>query len=221
MKKIIIFGITKMSKVITEYIQLAGIDEVVAYTVNRNYLDNQELFNELPLIAFEDITEFYPQNEYYLLNVLSPQSGTKHITEKIFNEVKQKGYQHYTFIDPNAFVAPSARIGENCIICHSSVIEPMAELENGVFIRSGAHISHETKIGAFTYVAPKAALSGRILVEKHCFIGTNATIRDNVTIGHDSVVGAGAVVLKDLPALSVYKAALGEILPIDRFKIKP
>ena len=113
-----------------------------------------------------------------MLNILSTGSKTKHIAQIKFDEVNAKGYTFYSFIDPNSIISPSAKIGENCIICNGSIIEPETIIENGVFIRSAVYISHETQIGAFTYLAPRAALSGNIKVGKHCFIGTNATRND-------------------------------------------
>jgi acetyltransferase-like isoleucine patch superfamily enzyme len=49
---------------------------------------------------------------------------------------------------------------------------------------------------AFITVAP-------IVIEARVWIGAAATILPGVTIGHDSVVGAGAVIAKDVPPLTV------------------
>ena len=221
MKKVILFGITEMSKVICEFIDNTGIDKVVAFTADNKFVNGKTSFNKLPLFAFEEIEKHYPPNEHYFLTIRSTQSATKHVSEKKFREIEEKGYSFYSYIDPQAYIAKSAQIGVNCIVCPTAVIEPFATIEDGVFVRSGVYISHHTKIGAHTYLAPRVAFSGNIVVGKNCFIGTNATIRDKVKIGNDSIVGAGAVVLKDLPQKSVYKAAVGSILPIDRYKIKP
>lgn len=221
MKKIIIFGITEMSRVISEYIEMSGTDKVVAYTADVNYIGNATTFNQLPLISFDNIELIYSPEEYHFLTVLSTQSSTKKISKQKFEAIKEKGYPFYSFISPQAFVSPSAQIGENCIVCPTAVVEPYVIIEDGAFIRSSAYISHGTRIGAYSYIAPRATFSGNVILGKHCFVGTNSTIRDNITIGEESIVGAGAVVLKDLPDKSVYKAAAGRILPIDRYKIKP
>ena len=65
----------------------------------------------------------------------------------------------------------------------------------------GKHISQITD-------ADKAALGGEydadVTIEAGCWIGTRAIILKGVTIGKGSVIGAGAVVTKDVPPYSVY-----------------
>jgi acetyltransferase-like isoleucine patch superfamily enzyme len=43
-------------------------------------------------------------------------------------------------------------------------------------------------------------------VEPYAFLGVNATVRDETTIGHDSLIGMGVTILKDTAAFEVYKA---------------
>ena len=42
-----------------------------------------------------------------------------------------------------------------------------------------------------------------IIIEDDCWIGSNVTILDGVTIGKGSVIGAGTLVTKDIPAESI------------------
>lgn len=44
---------------------------------------------------------------------------------------------------------------------------------------------------------------GNIVVEDNVFIGANSSIRYGVTIGHDSIIAMGSVVVKDVPSNSV------------------
>ena len=46
-------------------------------------------------------------------------------------------------------------------------------------------------------------IRGKIIIEQDCWIGANVTVMPNVTIGESSVIGAGAVVTKDVPPYSV------------------
>jgi acetyltransferase-like isoleucine patch superfamily enzyme len=62
------------------------------------------------------------------------------------------------------------------------------------------HPIEPTERYAFITVAP-------IVIEANVWIGAAATILPGVTVGHDSVVGAGAVVAKDVPPLTVVTGA--------------
>lgn len=220
MKKVVLFGNTSFSGIVAEYINTTLQAKVVAFTIDESYIDEQNLFENLPLIPFNEIEKYYSPKDFYFLCTVSAASGQRHLNVQKYNEAKLKGYKMFSFTHPTAFVAPSAEIGENVIIFPHAVIEPRAKIGNGVFVRSSAYISHETEVGAFSYLAPRCAFSGKIKTGEHCFFGTNSTVRDSVQIGNDVIVGAGAVVLKNLPDQTVLKAAESKILPVNRFNIK-
>ena len=59
-----------------------------------------------------------------------------------------------------------------------------------------------------------AALAGSVVVGERAFIGTGATVRDNVRIGAGSVVGAGATILGDVEPNAVYVSERARKLPM-------
>ena len=220
MKKIVVFGDTSFAGIVAEYINSTSIAEVVAFTLDSAFIKNRDTFEGLPLITFDKIEKQYNPADFEMLITISSVSKMKHLNSIKFYEAKNKGYELFSFVHPTSFVANSATIGENVLIFPHVVVEPRAIINNGVFVRSAAYVSHETEIGAFSYLAPRTAFSGKIKTGNHCFFGTNSTIRDNVNIGNDVIVGAGATVLQNLADETVIKAAPSKILPIDRFKLK-
>jgi acetyltransferase-like isoleucine patch superfamily enzyme len=60
-------------------------------------------------------------------------------------------------------------------------------------------VGHETKIGEGTVVNPLTAISGGVTLGNRVLLGTHAAILQYVKIGDDAVVGAGALVTKDVP----------------------
>lgn len=220
MKKIIIFGDTSFAGIVAEYIHADTADKVIAYTIDAGFIDGRSTFEGLPLIPFEELIQFYSPKTHHLLVALSAAAGKKHLNSNKIKQVKSLGYPLYSFIHSTAFIAPSAKIGENVLIFPHAIIEPRVKIQDGVFVRSGAYVSHETEIGAYSYLAPKATFSGKVVTGDHCFFGTNSTIRDRVTIGHDVIVGAGAVVLHNLKNEAVIKAAESKLLDVERSSIK-
>ena len=65
-------------------------------------------------------------------------------------------------------------------------------------------IGHDSVVGDHCFLAPRAALSGRVVLESGCFVGINATIRDHVRLGEHTLVGAGAILKHDSPPNAVY-----------------
>lgn len=61
-------------------------------------------------------------------------------------------------------------------------------------------ISHGCRVGNFVTICPGAVLSGEVIVEDDVFIGASATIiHGGLTIGRGALIGAGAVVIDDVP----------------------
>jgi hypothetical protein len=72
---------------------------------------------------------------------------------------------------------------------------------------SGNHIGHHTVIEDHVMITSHVVISGCCKVEPFCFFGVNATVRDETVIAHDTLVGAGALILKDTKPYELYKAA--------------
>ncbi|WP_312922329.1 acyltransferase [Stutzerimonas nitrititolerans] len=104
-------------------------------------------------------------------------------------------------------------IGSNVVIRPGSFIfaEPSGEkgriiIEDNVLIGSGVHIyaSNHAFEDSSTDIFYQGQQEGRcVFLRKGCWIGANAIILPGVTIGKNSVVGAGSVVTKDVPDFSV------------------
>lgn len=99
-------------------------------------------------------------------------------------------------------------IGDNVSIGANSTIERAAlevtKIEDGVAIDDLTQVGHNVTIGKGTTVANGAVLCGGVIVGERCSIAPNACIRQRLKIGNDSLIGLGAVVVKDVPPNSVY-----------------
>ena len=115
------------------------------------------------------------------------------------------------------FVGDVTSIRENVEIGKNSIIGSFVMIENNTFvgesvnIQSSSFITSDTIIEDLVYIGPcftssndkymgsnKSIYQGPIL-KKGCKIGTNATLLPGVTIGENAVVGAGSVIIKDVP----------------------
>ncbi|NNM64041.1 MAG: acetyltransferase [Burkholderiales bacterium] len=104
-----------------------------------------------------------------------------------------------TIVHPSASVAASARIQPGCLITAQCVVGPMAELGIGVIVNHGAVVDHDCRIGAWAHVAPGARLGGAVQVDEAALVGAGSTVLRNLRVGAGSTLGAGAVLLQDLP----------------------
>lgn len=218
MKKIVIYGNSSMAEVVAEYIGNTPGYEVVAFTIDKELVSGSE-FGHKRLIAIDELSDFFGKNEIELLVLTAFGQGSPRILKKQKSEeLKSKGFRLSSFIDPSAYVAPSATVGENCIILNRAIVEPFAVLDDGVFLRSDAYVSHGSHIGEYSYLAPRATLAGKVEVGRFCFLGVNCTIHDRKKVGDYAIIGGGAVVTSDVPEYGVIKAAPGILLDVKSTK---
>jgi UDP-2-acetamido-3-amino-2,3-dideoxy-glucuronate N-acetyltransferase len=116
-----------------------------------------------------------------------------------------------------AVVFEGAVIGENCNICAHTLIENGVTLGNNVTVKSGVYLWEGTVIADDVFIGPNATFTNDamprskvypekfagITVNKGASIGANATILPGITIGIEAMVGAGAVVVSDVPDQAV------------------
>lgn len=116
-----------------------------------------------------------------------------------------------------AHILPGAVIGEDCNICDGVFIENDVSIGDRVTIKCGVQIWDGINIENDVFIGPNATFTNdrfprsrqypteflKTVLEKNCSIGANSTILPGITIGAFSMVGAGAVVTKDVPPYSI------------------
>jgi UDP-2-acetamido-3-amino-2,3-dideoxy-glucuronate N-acetyltransferase len=137
---------------------------------------------------------------------------------KIFNFVNAYG----CFIDDNtkvgAFVEiqKGVKIGKNCKISSHSFICEGVEIEDNCFIGHGVMFTNDLFPRATKLDGAPQTEEDWILVKtkihKGVSVGSNATILCGITIGENALIGAGTMVVKDVPANSVVVGNPGKII---------
>jgi acetyltransferase-like isoleucine patch superfamily enzyme/dTDP-4-dehydrorhamnose 3,5-epimerase-like enzyme len=112
-----------------------------------------------------------------------------------------------------AHILPGAVIGENCNICDHTFIENDVNIGNRVTIKCGVQIWDGVTLEDDVFIGPNATFTNdpyprskqyperfsRTLVRRGASIGANATVSPGITIGINAMIGAGAVVMMDVP----------------------
>ncbi|MDD5086842.1 MAG: DapH/DapD/GlmU-related protein [Candidatus Nanoarchaeia archaeon] len=104
-----------------------------------------------------------------------------------------------THIGYQALMTGKIKIGKNCNINNRAFIEAYYApiiIEDNVTIAGSVMISSHD--GSFMNVLGKEMIAKQIILKKQCFIGNNAVILPGITVNEKAIVGAGAVVTKDV-----------------------
>jgi sugar O-acyltransferase (sialic acid O-acetyltransferase NeuD family) len=126
--------------------------------------------------------------------------GRNSLRRRLFEELLVRGERFATAVHPRAIVAPDAIIGQGAMICAGAVVGTGAEIGDNVIINTAATVDHHNRIGAHSHIAPGVHLGGDVSVGEGCLVGIGAIVMPQRTVGSWSVVGAGALVHRDLPA---------------------
>ena len=110
------------------------------------------------------------------------------------------GFTLVTVIHPCAIVAQSVTIGAGTYVGAEVVIDPFTKIGANVIVNTAASVAHECVVEDGASVGPGVRMGGGARVGRGAQIGIGATLRDHISIGAGCVIGAGAVVVKDIPA---------------------
>lgn len=124
----------------------------------------------------------------------------KSVINKIYKAYKLRQYNSYTIAE--YFREQGAQIGEGCSIIPTVLsTEPyLVKIGNHVTIAQGVKfITHDGGAWLFRKKVPDLQVFGPIIIEDNCVIGQNAILFPNIRIGKNSIVGAGSVVITDVP----------------------
>jgi sugar O-acyltransferase (sialic acid O-acetyltransferase NeuD family) len=118
---------------------------------------------------------------------------------RVYGQLKASGVTFGTTIHPHAVVAEDVTLGEGGVVFANAVINTGSLVGPNVIINTGATVDHHARIGAHVHIAPGVHLGGTVTVEEGAFLGIGSSVIPNHMIGAWSVVGAGAVVIHDVP----------------------
>jgi sugar O-acyltransferase (sialic acid O-acetyltransferase NeuD family) len=201
-RRLVIVGAKENAEIAHEYFTHDSPHTVVAFAVEEAYLEGTDHLG-LPIVPFERLEDHYPPGEHDAFVALSS-AQLNRVRMRLYRAVKQKGYTCASYVSSRAFVWHNATIGENAFVFENNVLQHQVSIGNNVVLWSGNHIGHRTVIHDHCFVTSHVVISGFCEVGESSFLGVNASLNDGIKVGNDCVVGAGAVVVKDLEPRGVY-----------------
>ncbi len=114
-------------------------------------------------------------------------------------EVKQRFSDRViTLIDPSCFVSRTARIGRGTVLFPHCYVGLNAVVGDFVFCLSGCIINHDVIIEEGSILASGVSLAGHVNIKREVYLGQASTVKQYLSVGEKSLVGMGAVVVRDV-----------------------
>ncbi len=147
----------------------------------------------------KDAAELVELSEVGFLNLITRDCQTRLITSL---EIAELGGKFVNLLHPNVNLE-QVRLGVGNYIQENVVLQARSRIGNNCAVNAGSIVSHESRLGNSTFLAPGCRLAGCVNVEDGVFFGVGATVMPRINIGKWSVIGAGSVVIRDVPPYSV------------------
>lgn len=155
-----------------------------------------DYINNCPILGGIDDINNLKEPCAIVLAIGDPQ--TKH---KIYVQINNAIVNFPNIIHPNVLISDDfVTIGIGNIIAASCILTCNIEIKDFVILNLMCTVGHDTTISSFSSFMPSVNISGEVLIHQKVYVGTGAKIINQLEIGENTIVGAGAVVSKSLPA---------------------
>lgn len=202
MAPVVIFGAGDIARLAHYYFTHDSEHEVVAFTVDREFRTADE-FQGLPLVDFEDVKSRFNPDTCRMFVAVSYARMNRVRSEK-YHQAKALGYTLVSYVSSKCTWLAQTPPGDNCFILEDNTIQPFVTIGSNVTLWSGNHIGHDSVVEDHCFISSHVVVSGHVTVGAYSFIGVNATLKNSITIAPQTLIGAGAIIMKNTVAKGVY-----------------
>ena len=207
--KSVIIGAGTYGEVYLAYLQEAGIEIVGFLDDNPRYI-NQKVCG-IPVLGKLDFLACL-KDEYDVKAVYCPLGNNK-LRVEILNRALGLGYEVPNFIHSTVDISPNVEIGKGVYILLGTHIMPYTKIKNFVMISMGVNVAHHSILHEGTFLSTGVNFGASIIAHKYAYIGISSTIMTGVhELGENCLIGAGAVVIKDVPTKAVMAGIPAKVL---------
>jgi sugar O-acyltransferase (sialic acid O-acetyltransferase NeuD family) len=104
-----------------------------------------------------------------------------------------------TIVHPSATMSFRARLGLGTFVAAAAVVNVGASLGLATIVNTGATVDHDCLLADGVHLSPGVHLSGAVTIGERTWLGTGSSVRNNLMIGRDAVVGVGSAVVANIP----------------------
>lgn len=207
--KSVIIGAGTYGEVYLSYLQEIGVD-VVGFLDDDIKYANQSVrgvpvigpISKLDTIKYTDSV----QAVYCPL-------GNNVLRVRFLKKARELGYKTPNYVHPSVIISPNVSLGEGVYILLGTTIMPHTVVKDFVMISMGVHLAHHCVLDEGVFLSTGCNFGASIHARQYAYCGIGSTVMTGIhELGENCLVGAGSVVIKDVPAQAVVAGVPAKVL---------
>ena len=213
MKKVAIIGAGGFAREVLDVIdacnQVEERYEPLGFVIDPQYGLPGTIINDKPILGGFDWLEKYAGEVYITCAV-----GSSHHRYQLIQRATELKCRFVNLIHPTAVLTRWVTIGEGVVITAGCILTNQIQIGNHVHINLDCTIGHDVILQDFVTLSPGVHVSGNVTLGTGCFVGTGANFIEKLNIGAWTVIGAGSVIVGEVPADTTVVGIPGKIIKV-------
>jgi len=207
----IIIGAGTYAEVYLAYLLEAGI-EIAGFVDDAPALQGK-LVRDYPVLG--TVADLQHLKEEQNVEAVYCPIGNNSVRVRLLRQAKAWGYQTPNYIHPSAVISPHVEMGQGVYVLLGTHIMPYTKIEDYVMISMNVNVAHHNLLEEGTFLSTGVNFGASITAHKRAYVGIGATIMTGLhELGEDCLVGAGAVVIKDVPARAIMAGVPAKVIRV-------
>ena len=209
MKNAIIIGAGTQGQVYASYMKEAGVN-LIGFVDDNDEIQNTEVIG-IPVIGkYQDL--FSIKFKEKIQDVYCP-IGVNKVRMEYLSALKKEGYEIPNFIHHTVSIAPDVVLGEAVYMLAGNIVMPHTTIGNYIMINMDSTIAHHVTVEDGVFMSSGVNIGALINVRERAYIGMGVTAMTGVKeIGRDCLLGAGTVIIRDVPANATVVGNPGRVI---------
>ena len=203
---VIIVGAGALGRVLCDFLSADGYT-VVAFVDDSPALAGTQV-NGVTVCLTEDIDHFLHGEVSCVLAVLDGKGRTA-----LIKKLRKKSVSFFDYKSNSSFVSPYAFVGAGCSLLPFAHVMNAARVGDFCHLHMGTIIGHDAVLGDCCALAPYCSVGGGSKVGRGVTFGMGVNVVPGIIVGEYSILGAGAVVTRNVPPYSIVFGTPSKIHP--------
>jgi len=205
----VILGAGTYGETYCSFLRESGVN-VVGFLDDDPKFQNREVLG-VPVLG--DMSKLKDLRKLYDIDSVYCPIGNNTVRVRLLTKAKELGYETPNYIHPLACVGPEVKIGTGVYVLFGTNIMPHATLEDYVMLSMNVCVAHHSVLEKGVFLSAGCNFGASIRAKQYAYCGMGSIIMTGIhVVGENCLIGAGAVVINDVPDNAVVAGVPAKIL---------